>query len=121
MLTMKFSYSTIEHFFGIKTLFFFCVQVLHFLASAKTADVITYLMPMLIHCAILQLAEEGKMSIYSLFKLSCRYITAESLIHFHISEYCPNSLPVKLEETAIKAAKVMRNPDPKYEVIFHFY
>lgn len=65
-------------------------KVLHFLASAKTSEVITYLMPMLIHCAILQLAEE---------------------------EDCPKSLPVKLEETAIKAAKVMRSPDPKYEAV----
>lgn len=63
-------------------------KVLHFLASAKTSDVILYLMPMLVHCAILQLAEE---------------------------EECPKSLPVKLEETAIKAAKVMRSMDPKYE------
>ncbi|XP_035231444.1 rab3 GTPase-activating protein catalytic subunit-like isoform X2 [Stegodyphus dumicola] len=63
-------------------------KVLHFLASAKTSEVITYLMPMLIHCALLQLAEE---------------------------EECPRSLPLKLEETAMKAAKVMRSPEPKYE------
>ncbi|XP_015922573.1 rab3 GTPase-activating protein catalytic subunit [Parasteatoda tepidariorum] len=65
-------------------------KVLHFLASAKTSDVVTNLLPMLIHCALLQLAEE---------------------------EECPQSLPLKLEETAMKAAKVMRSPVPKYEAV----
>ncbi|XP_054718662.1 rab3 GTPase-activating protein catalytic subunit-like [Uloborus diversus] len=65
-------------------------KVLHFLASAKTSDVITYLMPMLVHCALLQLAEEDD---------------------------CPQSLPVKLEETAMKASKVMRHPEPKYDSV----
>ncbi|KAG8201721.1 hypothetical protein JTE90_012782 [Oedothorax gibbosus] len=66
-------------------------KVLHFLASAKTSEVVTFLMPMLVHCAILQLAEEG--------------------------EECPRSLPLKLEEATIKAAKVMRSYDPKYETV----
>ncbi|GIX89772.1 rab3 GTPase-activating protein catalytic subunit [Caerostris extrusa] len=65
-------------------------KVLHFLASAKISDVVTYLMPMLLHCALLQLAEE---------------------------EECPQSLPLKLEEASLKAAKVMRNPQPKYEAV----
>lgn len=62
--------------------------VLQYLASLSTAEVITHLMPMLVHCALLQLAEE---------------------------ESCPRSLPTKLEETAIKAAKVMRSHEPKYD------